>query len=721
MENPKPKGPRVIGAIIILLIILFFTIEFVVREAQEFSPTSVTNLLLSSLQLIVLLMFLILLFVLGRNLVKLYLERKRKVAGAHFKTKLLLFFIALSFIPTFLLFFFASDLISRNIEQWFKTPIDRILDDTKSLTEGFYQNAQDAALHYAQQLSDSIQEQKLFDPRNRGPLMDFVKEKLKEYKVDEISIYLNNEEQFVYMNPDLPLRYWNEMSDNLVKRAHLGEKISTIENMGSGQMIRRGVSFNIPEAGDLLVAIGIFLPQNYAQKINNITANVQRYQQIKVQKDPVKTFYLLTLIFFTLLIVFAASWIGLRLAKSISVPIEKLANATREVSKGNLDVRVEDPASDEIGIFIESFNQMISDLKSSQLHIAQKTSELEARKQYIETIQSNITTGIITLDADNNITTINPSARNMLGLHEKDLVGKNYQDVLNQPRYTEIVQQIQKGMRNKYQVTDKEIKIRLDNQTVTLALTLSPLRESENRFSGLILVLDDLSQLIQAQKIAAWKEVAQRVAHEIKNPLTPIQLSAERIIKKMEQSDGDYDKAVKEGAQTIVREAGTIKSLVDEFSRFARMPKIQLQMADIHSIVQQAIAPFRGIFTEVKFTLDFAENIPTPIRVDPEQMRRVLINLIDNAIDAMNKQGEVTLATSFVKIQNQVRIEIADSGLGISDEDKEKLFLPHFSTKKKGTGLGLAVVNQIVNEHKGTIQVEDNQPLGAKFTIQIPI
>jgi len=304
MENPKPKGPRVIGAIIILLIVMFFIIEFFIRDAQEFSPTSVTNLLLSSLQLIVLLMFLILLFVLGRNLVKLYLERKRKVAGAHFKTKLLLFFIALSFIPTFLLFFFASDLISRNIEQWFKTPIDRILDDTQSLTEGYYQNAKDTALHYAQQLSDSIQEQKLFDTRNSGPLMDFVKEKLKEYKVDEIGIYLDNEEQFVYMNPDLPLRYWSDLSDNLVKRAHLGEKISTIENMGNGQMIRRGVSFNIAEAGDLLVAIGIFLPQNYAQKINNITANVRRYQQIKVQKDPVKTFYLLTLIFFTLLIVF---------------------------------------------------------------------------------------------------------------------------------------------------------------------------------------------------------------------------------------------------------------------------------------------------------------------------------------------------------------------------------------------------------------------------------
>jgi two-component system nitrogen regulation sensor histidine kinase NtrY len=720
MENPKPKGPRVIGAVIVFLIVLFFAIDFFVRETQQFSPTTLTNILLTSLQIIVLLLFLILLSLFGRNLVKLYLERKRKVAGAHFKTKLLLFFIALSLIPTLLLFFFASDLISRNIEQWFKTPIDRILEDTSSLSDAIYQNSDEVTLHYAEQLARSIREQNLVDVNNRGPMMEFVKEKLKEYKVDEIGVYLDEQEQFAYMNPDLPLKYYRDLDTNFVKRAHLGEEIRTIEDMGSGEMIRRGISHSIPGTGNLLVVVSKFLPQSYAEKIENIRAYVERYRQLKIQRNPVKTFYLMTLIFITLLIVFAASWIGFHLAKGITVPIQKLANATREVSKGNLDVRVEDPASDEIGIFIDSFNLMIADLKESQHNIAQKTSELEGRKQYIETVLNNVSTGVITLDADGAITTINPSARTMLELPEKNPVGKKYQDVLKDTRYQEIVKRIHQGLANHFQITDNEIRIKLSTQSVTLALSMSPLKLADNSFAGMILVLDDLTQLIQAQKIAAWKEVAQRVAHEIKNPLTPIQLSAERILKKMGSGNKLSDKAIKEGANTIVQEAGTIKSLVDEFSNFARMPKIQLQPSDIHEILQQAMAPFSGIFSGIEFQRDFAENVPTPIKVDQEQMRRVFINLFDNAIDAMNKQGLIKIGTKYLEDQHRVRIEIADSGPGISDEDKEKLFLPYFSTKKKGTGLGLAIVNQIVSEHKGTIQVEDNAPLGARFVILLP-
>ena len=552
-------------------------------------------------------------------------------------------------------------------------------------------------------------------------MMDFVKEKLTEYKVDEISVYLDEQELFAYMNPDLPLKYYQDLDTNFVKLAHLGEKIRTIDDMGSGEMIRRGVSYNIPETGNLLVVVSKFLPQSYAEKIDNIRAYVDRYRQLKIQRNPVKTFYLLTLIFITLLIVFAASWIGFHLAKGITVPIEKLANATREVSKGNLDIQVDDPASDEIGTFIESFNQMITDLKESQRSIAMKTAELEGRKQYIETVLNNVTTGVVTLDAKGIITTINPTALSMLGLKEKKLVGKNYSDVLKDARYAELGKQIRRGMENRFQTTDKEIMLKLATQNVTLALSMSPLRLSDNRFSGLILVLDDLTQLIQAQKIAAWKEVAQRVAHEIKNPLTPIQLSAERMLKRIRNSkEGPRDKVIEEGANTIVQEAGTIKSLVDEFSNFARMPKIQLMDADIHDIIHQAIAPFRGIFSEVKFQTDFAADTPLSIKVDPEQMRRVFINLFDNAIDAMNKQGEVGIRTSYNSGKQRVSIDISDSGPGISEEDKEKLFLPYFSTKKKGTGLGLAIVNQVISEHKGTIHVEDNKPMGARFVIQLP-
>jgi len=720
MADPKKRGPRVVGAIIVLLIILFFSIEFLIREGQEFSPTSFTNILLTSLQIIVFLMFLILLFVLGRNLVKLYLERKRKVLGAHFKTKLLLFFIALSLIPTLLLFLFASDLISRNIETWFRTPIDKILEDTKSLADGFYDNGEEITLHYARQLSQAIQEQGLIELNRRLPLMEFIQEKLTEYKLDEIGIFIDEEELFTFLNPDLPFHYYQDVKPNIVKRAYLGEIFSSIDPMGNGQMIRRGVSFTSPSAGNVLIIAGKFLPQNFAQKINNISAYVQRYRQLRIQKNPVKAFYFITLIFITLLIIFAASWIGFHLAKSITVPIEKLAQATKEVSRGNLDVHVEDPASDELGILIDSFNQMIFDLRESQQNIALKTSELESRKQYIETILNNITTGVITLDAQGTITTINPSARTMLGLQEADLVGKNYQEVLEAEKYGDIVENIKRGLQKKFKVSDKEINLQIDHLNVTLALTLSPLRQANDTFKGLIVVLDNLTQLIKAQRIAAWKEIAQRVAHEIKNPLTPIQLSAQRIIKSLRDKKSNSRVIIEEGANTIVQEARTIKSLVDEFSNFARMPSIRLRSTDIHKIIDQTISLFSGIFSDIEFETAYSTDVPSPLLLDPEQMRRVFINLIDNAIDAMNKKGKIRISTVFDKIQQKVTIEIADFGPGIPEGEKDKLFHPHYSTKKKGTGLGLAIVNQVINEHNGSIQVEENKPHGAKFILQIP-
>ncbi len=720
MADSKKKGPRVVGAIIILLIVLFFAIEFFIRESQEFSPTRLTNVLLSSLQIIVLLLGLILFFILGRNMVKLYLERKRKVVGSHFKTKLVIFFIALSFIPTLLLFFFASDFVSRNIEQWFQTPLDKLLDDTKSVADGFTLNTEELTEHYAQQLSRAIMAGKLISPENRPALRDFIRDKLTEYRLDEIGIFLDDEELFSYINPNIPLQDYRDLKANIVKRAQLGEAFRSIEPMGSGEMIRRGASFNMPSVGNVLVTTGKFLPQNYAQKMNNIAAYVQRYRLLKTQKNPVKTFYLMTLIFLTLLIIFAASWIGFHLAKSINVPIEKLVQATREVSRGNLNVKVEDPASDEIGTLIDSFNQMIFDLKTSQMSIAQKTSELESRKRYIETILDNITTGVIALDGKGAITTMNPSAREMLAIAEKDVIGKVYRNILGSARYAEVLRNIDWGMKNKYRLADKEISVTTDGQTTHLALALSPLKQTDGEFSGLIVVLDDMTQLIKAQKIAAWKEVAQRVAHEIKNPLTPIQLSAERMIKNLQKGEPGHQAVIEEGARTIIQEARTIKSLVDEFSNFARMPKIQLQSADIHQIIDQTLALFKGIFTDIEFEVDYSSEVPASVPADPEQMKRAIINVLDNSIDAMNKKGRIGIRTSFDKEPQRVTIEIVDSGPGITVNDKFKLFLPHYSTKKKGMGLGLAIVNQIIRDHNGSVDIENNKPHGAKFTIQIP-
>ncbi len=720
MEKPKKKAPRFIAAFVILLVVVFFALEYFIRASQEFSPTSVTNVLLSMMQVIVLILFLVLFFVLGRNLVKLYLERRRNIVGSHFKTKLVMFFIALSIIPTFLLFFFASDLISRNIELWFKTPFDRVIADTQSVADGIYIDAEETAHHFALELSQDIRNRRLVQVQNRLLLRDFIREKLNEYKLDEIGIYLDEEELFTYLNPGLPLQDYKSVQPNLIERAGQGERFRSVEPMGNGEMIRRGVAFEVAGVGQVLVTAGKFFPQSFTQKLNTINAYVERYSLLAPQKITVKTFYVFILMFITLLIIFAASWSGLHLAKGITVPIEKLAQATKEVSRGNLSVRVENAATDELGTLIDSFNQMIFDLRESQLHIAQKTAELENRKQYIETVLQNITTGVITLDSDGRITTINPSAREMLAISDRNPVGKRFEEVLNAEKYGEIVKNIAWGIKNRYRLSDKEINIVSNGQTTTLALALSPLPQANGDFSGMIVVFDNLTQLIKAQKIATWKEVAQRVAHEIKNPLTPIQLSAERIIKMLKKQDPNSPTVIEEGAKTIIQEARTIKSMVDEFSNFARMPKVELRPGDLRALIEQTVVLFRGIFAQVEFEAELATDLPATLQLDSEQIKRVFINIFDNAIEAMNKKGKIRVRAIFEKKKQQVSVEISDTGPGISVEDKTKLFLPYFSTKKKGTGLGLAIVNQIIREHHGSIQVENIRPTGAKFTIQLP-
>jgi two-component system, NtrC family, nitrogen regulation sensor histidine kinase NtrY len=720
MKPPRKRGPRLVGAFIIVLIIVFFAIEFYIRESQEISPASVTKALLSTMQIIVLLLFLVLFFVLGRNLVKLYLDRKKNVVGSHFKTRLVLFFIALSFIPTLLLFFFASDLISRNIEIWFKTPFDKVMADTQSIADGLYAEAEQATQHYATGLARDIQRQKLIQVENRLTLRDFIRRKLGEYALDEIGIYLDGEELFTYLNPNLPLHNYKSIQTGAVLAAEPGGAFRSLEPMGNGEMVRRGVVLQVAGVGRMLVAAGKFFPQSYTQKISNINSYVQRYNLLVPQKITVKTLYLFSLMFITLLLIFAATWIGFHLSKGITVPIEKLALATKEVSRGNLSVQVDEPANDELGTLIDSFNQMITDLKDSQTHIAEKTSELENRKQYIETVLNNIATGVITLNAEGQISTINPSAREMLALGEESPIGRSFHAVLQDIRYTEILNAIDWGMKNRLRLSDKEITIMADGQPTTLALAFSPLTVADGQFSGMIVVFDDLTQLIKAQKIATWKDVAQRVAHEINNPLTPIQLSAERIIKTLKKNDQSTTGIIEEGARTIIQETRAIKSMVDEFSNFARMPKVQLKSCDLRALIEETVSLYRGIYAQVEVRAELADGLPASISLDPEQMKRVLINIFDNAIEAMGRKGRLTVRAFYEKPRQRVQIAITDTGPGVPAEDRTKLFLPYFSTKKKGTGLGLAIVSQIIREHNGSIQVENNQPTGAKFIIQLP-
>jgi two-component system nitrogen regulation sensor histidine kinase NtrY len=431
----------------------------------------------------------------------------------------------------------------------------------------------------------------------------------------------------------------------------------------------------------------------------------------------------------TLLILFSVTWIGLYLSKRITVPIQMLAAGTREISSGNLDYRVKVQAGDELGILVDSFNTMTQELSANRGTIERRNLELrdsnlalEERRRYIETLLENITTGVISLDGQGRITTMNRAAHRILGVPRRAGVpGATISELLegraDLPPFGEAIGRVQTQAERSL---ERELQFAVEGRTVTAAAHLSALEDVQGGYLGMLIVLEDLTHLIKAQRVAAWREVARRIAHEIKNPLTPIQLSAERMLKNWREQNPRLGEIVEEGSATIVREVQSLKSLVDAFTRFAQEPRVQPVPVALDNVIDDALAHFSGRNQELQIVRRSQPETPQ-VNVDPEQMRRVFINLIDNAVEAMQGRGQVVIGTRFLKRPQMVRIEVSDPGPGISAEDRDKLFLPYFSTKPRGTGLGLAIVNRIISDHHGAIRVRDNPPHGTTFVIDLPV
>jgi two-component system nitrogen regulation sensor histidine kinase NtrY len=427
-------------------------------------------------------------------------------------------------------------------------------------------------------------------------------------------------------------------------------------------------------------------------------------------KAPVKNSYILTLLLITLVIIFAATWCGLYLAKGITVPIQKLAEGTHEVAQGNWDYKIDSGGDDEIGILVESFNQMTRDLKQSNL-------ELEQRKRFVETLLANITAGVIAVDPTGRITTWNKTAEEMLGVEAASVLGKN-QDEAFQGGRLHVMQDILESVKDRESV-ERQIQISVADQLLTVVVMAATLRDDEEKTMGVMVFLEDITQIQKVQRMEAWREVARRIAHEIKNPLTPIQLSAERLRKRyaklLEGNGAILDKCT----STIIQQVDELKNLVNEFSNFARLPSAHLTRNDLNGIVQEALFLFKEGHNNIHFQFRSGD-IPR-LDLDREQIKRVVINLLDNGVAAVNEMGEIQIATSHDPSRGVVYLEIADNGCGVAPEVRSRIFEPYFSTKKNGTGLGLAIVSQIIEDHRGYIRVRPNEPRGTKFTIEFPV
>ena len=450
----------------------------------------------------------------------------------------------------------------------------------------------------------------------------------------------------------------------------------------------------------------------------------ESYSQMRVLKRPLTGLYLSFFLMVTLFILVGSLWMGEYLAKRITRPVSALAAAAKEIGAGHLDQRVEPQSNDEFGSLVEAFNSMAGELATSRRRVERSTLELERkhvevenRRRYIETILERITTGVVSVDGAGIVTTINSAASRLLTL-DRAVVGQPARAVFGRADLQPLGALLSGGgAKNESAV--QEISIPREGQELQLAVVTTTLVGDAGESAGLLLVLDDVTPLIRAQKVAAWREVARRLAHEIKNPLTPIQLSAERMRRHFAGRPPSDRELVDECAATIVGEVESLKGLVDEFSQFARMPSPRTVPTDVATLITDTVALYDGIFADVVIVRRFAPSLPL-VRLDVEQIRRVIINLVDNAIEATERKGEIVVETALDEINKVVHIVVADNGPGIPASERDKLFLPYYSTKRRGSGLGLAIVRRIIAEHGGSIEVGDNTPHGTRFTIELP-
>jgi two-component system nitrogen regulation sensor histidine kinase NtrY len=694
-----------------LMVVLFAFLEV---ELPEVSPdyslsNNIAFFLLLNINIILLVL---LIFLVVRNLVKLIFERRKRILGSRLRVRLVLAFVALSLVPTLLLFFIAGGFLTRSFERWFDIQVENALQGSLEIGQAYYQNSANNALFYARQVSQRITQEGLFDSKRLSDLKEFIQAKQREYNLGTVEVFSPDRQLLVVaFNDQVPTGVTIKPESDFLNRALRGLESTRTQAFGEGDIIRGGVPVYSSDRKILgAVVVDYYVPKSITNRALQISRSYEQYKHLTALKRPVKNSYILTLLLITLVIIFSATWFGLYLAKGITVPIQRLAEGTHEVAHGNWDYRIEASGDDEIGTLVDSFNQMTRDLKQINL-------ELGRRGRYTETLLANITAGVISVDPAGRITTMNRAAEQMLELRADQTLGKSYAEVF-QLEHLRVMGEIMGRVRRGGSV-EREVKIPLPDQILTAMVTAAALRGEDGAMLGIMVFLEDITQIQKVQRMEAWREVARRIAHEIKNPLTPIQLSAERLRKryaKLLEGDGAIlDKCT----STIINQVEELKNLVNEFSQFARLPAAELAPNDLNEIVKEALFLFKEGHKGINF--QFSKGEFPPLELDRDQIKRVLINLLDNAVAAVEEKGEIRISTSYNSASGLALVEVADDGCGLAPEVRARIFEPYFSTKKEGTGLGLAIVSAIVADHRGYIRVRPNEPKGTRFIIELPV
>jgi len=723
-ERRRRKRERILIVVIFAAVVLVTYLETHLVGKDVSLPFS-TNTLIFGLINVNIILILLLMFLIIRNVVKLVFERRRGVLGSKIRTKLVAAFVSLTLIPTFALFLVSVNFLSFSIDNWFNLRIGDALNNTLEVARTLYTQTAEYAKFNARQISADITRSRLYQKERRRYLQALAEGRQKIYGIGSLEISFDGQgEKIVVRDPGSAGWVPPDLPPAVLEEVYQGKEQSAIRSTPTGDVVT-GLApvysaVTHPEVIGV-VAVSYRLPGTLVDKMGVISKTSDDYSQLALLRNPIKFSYMVTLAIITLLIIFAATWFGLFLAKGITIPIQDLAEATKRIAQGDLDHQIDIKADDEIGVLVDSFNAMTRELRKSKDSLERAKEESERRRAYLETVLRNVSAGIIAVDRQDVITTINRAAERMLEIKVEKVIRRPYREVLA-PEQMAVVAELLRELRESQDgFIEKQIDIHLKGRSLTVLMTATEIRDEEGDYMGIVLVFEDLTQLQKAERAAAWREVARRMAHEIKNPLTPIQLSAQRLQRRYGDSLGEGGEVFQECTRTIIDQVEVLKNLVNAFSRYARMPVTSPSLNDLNSVVADAVTLFQDAHREIVFDFQRGEDIPL-LNIDAEQIKRVMVNLLDNAVAALTTQeGRIEVRTSYDPVSGRAAVEVADNGCGVPPSYKVKIFEPYFSTKGSGSGLGLAIVTSIIGDHHGQVSLRDNVPQGTVVRFELPV
>jgi two-component system, NtrC family, nitrogen regulation sensor histidine kinase NtrY len=741
-RRPFRDNPRLILLGILLLFGALAAMVLLADKSTQLNPDFLSEVVLYALSAADLTMVVVLVFVLARNIVKLLVERRRGLPFSRFRAKLVLALLGLTIIPSLLVLAVGGELIRTVMQNWFSQPIDQVLRSANEIGGIYYREHEALIAAQADRIARDMPAAAVasgdVNSVRSAIARDVTQGGLALVEIYRLPADGRPAPLVAVESPALPRRHTRGIADRLAAKVAAGStETRALDQLDVGELVRAGAL--IRDAGTrqpvgVVIASG-YLSGDLARNARRITEAYENYSQLHALSRPLRGVYLSLFLMMTLMILVSATWTGLYLAKRITRPVQLLAAGAREIGAGRLDHRIEPETRDEFGSLVEAFNAMAGELAASQrklersrVDLERKNLQLDERRRYIETVLERIATGVVSVGGDERIETINAAAIRLLEL-DASVVGRAASDVFAREDLKALQALFARTRKISSEATAQEIALAREGRELHLAAAATPLVGEDGTFAGAVMVFDDVTPLIRTQRVAAWRDVARRLAHEIKNPLTPIQLCAERMRRHFGSAPPAARQLVEECTTTIVGEVESLKGLVDEFAQFARMPAPKAVASDLNKLLTETLALYNGLFREIQIRRDFASGLPA-VRLDIEQVRRVVINLVDNAVEALGGSGAtarpsgdpptITVATRHDPGNGVVRLTVGDNGPGIPLEDRDKLFMPYYSTKRRGSGLGLAIVRRIIAEHGGNIDVEDNAPVGTIFTIELP-